>query len=284
MPSLPHAAAPAAKPEENKGPVSYYKQIRPILQANCQGCHQPAKAQGGYVMTDFAKLLAGGDSKDKTPAVLAGNPDKSLLYVQIVPNAKGEAEMPKGKPPLLAMEIELLKKWLTEGAHDDTPANVRQRYDQDHLPVYTMPPVVTSLDYSPDGKVLAVAGFHEVLLHKADGSGLAARLVGLSERIESVRFSPDGKSLAVAGGQPGRMGEIQIWEVEKRKLRLSVPVTYDTVYGLSWSPDGTAISFGCSDNTVRAITIDRRPARTKDLHSDWIANAILRRYIGRDGE
>ena len=276
VPSLPHAAAPAAKPEENKGPVSYYKQIRPILQANCQGCHQPAKAQGGYVMTDFAKLLAGGDSKDKTPAVLAGNPDKSLLYAQIVPNAKGEAEMPKGKPPLLAMEIELLKKWLTEGAHDDTPANARQRYDQDHLPVYTLPPVVTSLDYSPDGKVLAVAGFHEVLLHKADGSGLAARLVGLSERIESVRFSPDGKSLAVAGGQPGRMGEIQIWEVEKRKLRLSVPVTYDTVYGLSWSPDGTAISFGCSDNTVRAINSQTgKQTLQQGSHSDWVLDTAF---------
>ena len=41
-------------------PVSYYKQIRPIFQANCQGCHQPAKAKGGYVMTTFEQLLAGG--------------------------------------------------------------------------------------------------------------------------------------------------------------------------------------------------------------------------------
>ena len=30
-------AAPAAK-------VSYDKQVRPIFQAHCQGCHQPAKA------------------------------------------------------------------------------------------------------------------------------------------------------------------------------------------------------------------------------------------------
>ena len=49
-------------------------------------------------------------------------------------------------------------------------------------------------------------GFHEALIHKADGSGLLARLVGLSERIESVCFSPDGKKLGITGGQPGRMG------------------------------------------------------------------------------
>ena len=32
---------------------------------------------------------------------------------------------------------------------------------------------------------------------------LVARLVGMSERIESVAFSPDGAALAVAGGSPG---------------------------------------------------------------------------------
>src|SRR5215470_2039973 len=39
-------------------PVSFYKDIRPIFQANCHGCHQPAKAKGGYVMTEFQKLVA----------------------------------------------------------------------------------------------------------------------------------------------------------------------------------------------------------------------------------
>ena len=276
VPSVVRAAAPAAKTEENKGPVSYYKQIRPIFQAQCQGCHQPAKAQGGYVMTDFAKLLAGGDSKDKNPAVRVGKPGESLLVQQLIPNKAGEVEMPKGKPPLPEHEVALIKKWVAEGANDDTPANARQRYDQDHLPVYTLPPVVTSLDYSPDGKLIAVAGFHEVLLHKADGSGVVARLVGLSERIEAVRFSPDGKSLAVAGGQPGRMGEVQIWDVEKRKLKLSLPVTYDTVYGVSWSPDGASVAFGCSDNTVRAINAQTgKQFLQQNSHSDWVLDTAF---------
>jgi len=37
------SAAPAAVPA---GPVSYYKQVRPLFQVHCQCCHQPAKAQG----------------------------------------------------------------------------------------------------------------------------------------------------------------------------------------------------------------------------------------------
>ena len=243
-------------------PVSYYKQIRPIFQANCQGCHQPAKAKGDYIMTTFERLLLGGGDDI---AIVPGKPAESYLIEEITP-VDGKSEMPKGKDPLASEDIALITQWITEGAKDDTPDNAKQRYTQDNPPVYTRPPVITSMDFSPDGKWLAVAGFHEVLLHHADGSGLAARLVGLSERIESVVFSPDGKQLAVTGGLPARMGD-----VDKRKLTLSVPVTFDTVYGASWSPEGDRIAFGCSDSTVRAID-----AKTgvevlyQGSHNDWV--------------
>src|SRR6185503_773518 len=102
-----------------------------------------------------------------------------------------------------------------------------------HPPIYERPPVVTSLDFSPDGSLLAVAGFHEVLLWKGDGSQLVARLIGLSERIQTVRFSPDGKRLVACGGRPAQMGEVQIWDVAQRKLVVSAPVGFDTVYGAS---------------------------------------------------
>ncbi len=266
--SLAIAASAPVKPSPAKEKISYYKQVRPIFQANCQGCHQPAKAKSGYVMTDFKLMLGAGESKET--AIVPKSPDKSHLIKLITP-VDGKAEMPEGKKPLHETEIELIRNWIAQGAVDDTPANAKERYDMNHLPVYSMPPVITSLDYSPDGELIAVPGFHEVLLHKADGSGLVARLVGLSERIESVRFSPDGKKLAVAGGLPGRMGEIQIWDMEKKKLLLSVPATYDTVYGANWSPDGKLIAFGCSDNTVRAIESETgKEVFFMGSHSDWV--------------
>ena len=88
----------------------------------------------------------------------------------------------------------------------------------EHPPEYTRLPVIPALAFSPDGALLAVAGFHEVLLWKADGSELVGRLVGLSERVESLAFSPDGNELAVTGGLPAPMGEVQVWDVAKRKL------------------------------------------------------------------
>ncbi|AGA28815.1 DUF1549 domain-containing protein [Singulisphaera acidiphila] len=273
LPIAGQAAGDPAKPAGSDETVSYYKQIRPIFQAQCQGCHQPAKAGGGYVMTAFDRLLAGGESK--LAAIVPKKPEESHLLEQVTPEA-GKAAMPKEKPPLSPAELDLIRRWVAQGASDDTPAAALVRYDKDHPPVYTRSPVVTALDYAPDGQTLAVGGFHEVLLWKADGSELVGRLIGLSERIESVRYSPDGKRLVVTGGRPGRMGEVQVWNVATQKLAMSVPVTFDTVYGASWSPDGSKIAFGCSDNTVRAIDSQTgQQVVYMGSHNDWVLNTAF---------
>ena len=261
-------------PNDADAAISYYEEIRPILQAHCQGCHQPAKADsaGKYVMTSFDLVMKAGESE--SAPVVPGKPDESYLMQLITPE-NGEAEMPKGKKPLSGAEIDLIRRWIAEGAKNDTPENAQVQFDAEHPPTYSLPPVVTSIDYSPDGKLIAVAGYHEVLIHNADGSGIVARLIGLSERVESVRFSPDGTRVAIAGGNPGRMGEIQVWNVAEKKLLLSHSVTYDTLYGASWSPDGTRIAFGCSDNTLRAINAQTgEQVLFNGAHSDWPLDTV----------
>jgi WD40 repeat protein len=189
--------------------------------------------------------------------------------------------MPKGKDALPPEVIDLVKLWIAQGAKDDTPKSAIDVVDEKHPPVYKLPPVISAVAYSPDGSLLAVSGFHEVLLHKSDGSGLVGRLVGLSERIQSLAFSPDGTLLAVAGGAPGRFGEIQVWDVAKRKLKYSVSITFDTVYGVSWSPDGSKIAFGCADNSLRAIeSATGKQVLFQGAHGDW----VLGTSFSRDGD
>src|SRR5438445_7358265 len=98
----------------------------------------------------------------------------------------GEVRMPKGKTPLLDSEIALMSAWIQQGALDDTPADAKKHFDAEHPPVYSRLPVVPSIDFSPDGKLLGVAGFHEVLLYETEGMSLAARLIGGSERVPSL--------------------------------------------------------------------------------------------------
>jgi mono/diheme cytochrome c family protein len=269
---LPLVAA-AEEPATN-AEISYFKQVLPIFRAkNCTGCHQPAKRGGDYVMTDFATLLKGGESG--TAAVVAGKPAESELLAQITPK-DGKADMPKDGAPLTEAEIGLIRKWIEQGAKNDTPASNMLRYDAEHPPEYLAPPVLKAVKFSPAGDVLAVAGYHEVLLHKPDGSGLIARLVGESERIEAIAFSPDGTQLAACGGSPGRFGEVQIWDIAKRELKLSKIVGFDTIYGVSWSPNGKVVGFGCSDNTMRGIDpVTGEQVLYSGAHNDWVLDTVF---------
>ncbi len=100
--------------------------------------------------------------------------------------------------------------------------------------------------------------------------------MGLSERIESVNFSRDSARLAVTGGSPGRMGEVQVWDVAKGELLLSRQVTYDTIYGGVFSPDGKLVAFGCADKTVRAIdSVTGEQKLHQGAHEDWIRATVF---------
>src|SRR5262245_22331850 len=95
--SLPARGDEPAKPPAE---VSYYKDVRPIFVQHCQGCHQPAKAQGGYVMTSHADLLKKGEKGD-TPGLVPGKPDQSEIIAQLTPQDDKPPRMPKNKDPLL---------------------------------------------------------------------------------------------------------------------------------------------------------------------------------------
>ena len=212
----------------------YFRDIRPILQRSCQGCHQPAmkQASGNLDLTTYEGFKAGGN---KGPA-----------FNRVVAYLKGDVQprMPLGQPPLPDDQIDLVRRWIAAGAADDTPAEARDTVAAGKPPVYHLPPVITALAWSPDGSTLAVSGYREVLLHLADGSGIVARLAGISDRIQSLVFSADGATLVAAGGTPARFGEVEIWDAAAKKLLRSVTVSTDTIFGASLAPDGSKVAVG----------------------------------------
>jgi WD40 repeat protein len=129
--------------------------------------------------------------------------------------------------------------------------------------------------------MLAVSGNREILLHTLDGSAPPRRLSGLSERLLSLAFSRDGSLLAASGGTPARFGEIQLWDVASGKLRRSIVLTGDTVFGVSLSPDGTRLAAGCTDNTVRIVdTASGKEVSKMGAHENWVLGTVF----GADGK
>jgi WD40 repeat protein len=256
--------------------ASYFRDVRPILQRQCQGCHQPSVKSSNLDLTTFDGFAAGGK---RGPAFHAGAPADSLILKYV----KGEQQpaMPLGGPPLTKEQIASISSWIASGAKNDTPPEAKDTISQERPPVYHQPPVISALAFSPDGKTLAVSGYREVLLHKADGSGLVTRLVGMSERLNSITYSTDGALIVAAGGTPARFGEVEEWDAASSKLKRSIMTTADTVFGASISPDAKVIAVGGADNTVRLIDA----ASGKELqkignHENWVLGTVF----GIDGK
>ena len=93
--------------------VSYFRDVRPIFQVHCQGCHQPAKAMGEFVMTSFERPAQGGRERAGRRSCRASR-TKAISSRRSRPT-DGKAEMPKDKEPLAEDQIKLIRQWIAEG-------------------------------------------------------------------------------------------------------------------------------------------------------------------------
>ena len=246
---------------------SYLRDVRPILDNHCTSCHQPASKQSDLDLTTFGGFETGGK---RGPAFTAGSPEQSLV-MQFV-TAALKPSMPFGQPPLAATDVAKLRDWIAAGAKNDSTIEPVSSEPT----VYHQPPVITALRFSPDGKTLAVSGNREVLLHRADGSGLVKRLSGKSDRILSIAFSADGHLMIAGGGTPARFGEIQFWEPGEGTLLRVAEATSDTVFGASLAPDASKVAVGCADNTVRAFdTATGKELYKISAHENWVLGTVF---------
>ncbi len=254
-------------------PIRFSQAIQPIFQRSCIGCHNARSPKGGLDLTSHAGLVKGGSQGD---LFRNGKPEESLLLSYIT---GPEPKMPMGGKPLSEEEVDLIRQWILQGALNDAvqPSEERQQNPQGYL----APPVLSAMAFSPDGSRLAVSGFREILIHEADGSWLLARLPGRSDRIESLAFSPDGNYLAAVGGAPAQFGEVQFWNVVSYTPIRQLKLTYDTLFAVSFSPDGSRVAFGCSDKTARVVQFPMATELTKfENHDDWVFGTAF----SKDGE
>src|SRR2546427_5469195 len=91
---------------------SYLRDVRPILEKNCTGCHQPASKQSDLDLTTYAAFRAGGR---RGAAFVSGSPDQSLV-IQFITAALTPA-MPFGQPPLAANDVAIIREWISSGAN-----------------------------------------------------------------------------------------------------------------------------------------------------------------------
>jgi mono/diheme cytochrome c family protein len=99
-----------AQAKSTPGDDFFENKVRPVLATQCGSCHQE-RASGGLSLSSREALLKGGDSG---PAIVAGDPEKSLLLTAV--HQTGSLKMPKAGSKLSAADIETLAEWVKMGA------------------------------------------------------------------------------------------------------------------------------------------------------------------------
>jgi Protein of unknown function (DUF1553)/Protein of unknown function (DUF1549)/Planctomycete cytochrome C len=100
-------------PHRKNGGIDFFREIKPILELNCYRCHQGEKVKGGLRLDQREEARRGG--KNDGPAVVPGQPAASALFRRIT-SAEAEDVMPAKGERLSRGEIELIRRWIEEGA------------------------------------------------------------------------------------------------------------------------------------------------------------------------
>ncbi len=95
------------------GKVDYNADVKPILNKHCIGCHGGVKKAGNVSFLFEDEMYKPG--KSGKSAVIKGDPKHSEMIRRILSDDPDE-RMPKDGPPLADSEIEILKKWIDQGA------------------------------------------------------------------------------------------------------------------------------------------------------------------------
>ncbi|MFE1838267.1 nSTAND1 domain-containing NTPase [Streptomyces sviceus] len=185
-------------------------------------------------------------------AVVAWQQRNDAVFEQVV----AEADRVQYTDPSLSARIDLVAHRLRP---DDEGTNTR-------LISIVNAPLATPLtghtgavyltSFSPDGKLLATAGYDRTVRlwdvsDRRHPKALGKPLAGGTSWVSSAVFSPDGRTLASAGDD----GRIRRWDLAdpRHPKPLGAPLTGHggTIYLIAFSPDGRTLASAGEDRTVR---------------------------------
>ncbi|MCH2609692.1 MAG: PSD1 and planctomycete cytochrome C domain-containing protein [Pirellulales bacterium] len=187
--SVAHQRSACGQDGEDPLDVSYEKQVLPIIKAKCFRCHGSKKQEGGLRLDLAESWLAGGDSG---PAIVSGNIEENTLFQRLITSDKS-SRMPLDAARLNDSELQLIRKWITEGAQGLVDVD-----DEEHwaFGAITRPDIPTSENFPSTHSIVdsfTTSVAHEVnreLAPSASASTLIRRLhfdlTGLPPTPEAV--------------------------------------------------------------------------------------------------
>jgi WD40 repeat protein/mono/diheme cytochrome c family protein len=255
-------------------PLQFTRDVAPVLVQKCQGCHGPRQQKGDYRLDTFDRLMKPGDSE--AAPIVPGDPAASELF-RLITSPDGHERMPQKDDPLPAEQVALIEKWIRAGGKfDGTDRNAPL---QTILPsahpaapqTYPFPVPAVALAFRPDGREIAVGGYHEVTLWDPADGKLVRRIGNVPQQTHGLAWSPDGSLLAAAGGTPGALGEVRLLRADGSSPAPPLDRIGDVMLCAGFSPDGRLLAAGGADGAVRIYDVaSGERKRLIEQHADWV--------------
>jgi WD40 repeat protein len=287
---LPLAAQEARPAGAAVAKITYDEHVRPIFREHCFACHSADKQESGLALDSYAKTMAGGSSGE---VVLPGDLASSRLWA-LVSHAE-EPKMPPRQDRLADAKLELIRKWIEQGAPENagsrvvvkknplavaSTAEIGKPQGPPAMPqgvprqpmVYTpRPGQTTALAASPWAPLIALAGHKQVLLYHQESGELLGVLPFPEGVPQIIRFSRNGSVLLVGGGRGGHSGCVVLYDVATGRRLAKLGDELDAVLAADLHPTQTLVALGGPQRVVRIYSV-----QTGELvheirkHTDWI--------------
>ena len=137
---------------------------------------------------------------------------------------------------------------------------------------------IWALEFSPDGKTLAVGKYQWVELWDLETQRVIYTYEPHAGEVRSLIFSADGKTLYASSGLASQSGEITVWDVPSEKLIKNFEIHGDTIESISLSPYNTTLITASMDEYSAVIDL----TRLEDTGSvDTQVSKWLTQHVGR---
>jgi len=271
--SLAFASMAVAQQTPPPAAPTFARDIAPILEERCTGCHATSVKMGSLVTDNYEEFLKGGNNG---AIVVPGNSRESTLIKYLT----GEMQpvMPLDGRFLTKGQIDLFVRWIDAGAKGPTPAEAtalraaQQKAAAPQVkPTSPVKPSVYAMAWLPSGHRLALARFQSVTLIDVRSGKTVSRLEGHAEAVRGIAVSRDGRLLAAAGGIPGKLGEVKLWDLTSAQPTLSFQGHSDCIYAAAFSPDGKILATSSYDKLIKLWdTTTGKEIRTLKDHIDAV--------------
>lgn len=244
-------------------PVDFTKDVAPILEAKCVACHNVAIDESKLNLEDVKSILKGGK---RGPAVVAKQPDKSLMY-QLAARGKGPAMPPMPNKVdatiLTAKELGILRQWILEGANAGMSSK-GAAVAWAPLPPTLQP--IYSVALTQWGRYAAAGRANQISIYDTAAGKQVAQLTdpalspiqyegrtmypgGAAHRdfVHSLAFSPDGNLLASGGFRT-----VKLWKKQSGSKVYQVTAG-NAVKSIAVSPDRNLLAIGSADNSIQIV-------------------------------